>query len=144
MGVTGAVDDDAKDDEADHRNDFNEGEKELGFAIAFDAKEVYRDNENEKDRDEDGAWERVIPVTDSYASGDDFERENDEPLRCIAFVVSNLYPNKSTDTELTPSPWQIPMPDQETSSNTQRKSQLLDIRRPSHLEHALYKIACPR
>ena len=33
------------------------------------------------------------------------------------------------------------MLDQEILSNMQRKSQLPDIRQPSHLEHALYKIA---
>ncbi|KFZ20242.1 hypothetical protein V501_00254, partial [Pseudogymnoascus sp. VKM F-4519 (FW-2642)] len=79
VGVAGAVYDDAEDDEADHRDDFDEGENELGFAIAFDAEEVYGDNENEEDGDEDGAVERFIPEIDSYAGGDDFDRENDEP-----------------------------------------------------------------
>ncbi|KFY98023.1 hypothetical protein V500_01819 [Pseudogymnoascus sp. VKM F-4518 (FW-2643)] len=63
--VAGTVDDNAEDDEADHRDDFDEGEKELGFAIALNAEEVYGDNENEEDGDEDGAVERVIPEINS-------------------------------------------------------------------------------
>ncbi len=73
------------DDEADHRDDFDEGEKELGFAIAFNAEEVYGDNENEEDGDEDGAVERVIPEINSYAGGDNFERQNTESFHCYTY-----------------------------------------------------------
>lgn len=48
--------------EADDSNNLDDGEDELGFTIALYAKHVDEYNDEEKDGDEDGPCEALIPV----------------------------------------------------------------------------------
>ena len=77
--------DDAHDDESDDGNGFYGGKDVLGFAVAFDSKEVDGDDEGEEDNDPGvGVDPAVVPVGDCEGGGDDFDRERDEPLEGVA------------------------------------------------------------
>jgi hypothetical protein len=68
------------------KNEPNDGghlenrKNKLGFAIALDACEVDAHNDNQKQRDKDGAVEVGIPVGDGQGAGDDLQGQHHNPL----------------------------------------------------------------
>lgn len=74
--------------EANDGRDFDNGEDELSFTVGSDAEEVDADDDGEEDDYEYRFTELVVPVSDSKGSGDDLQRENDEPLQAVANRVS--------------------------------------------------------
>lgn len=73
------VDADAKDEEADHRDDLNHGEPELELAVEADGHHVARNNEDPEDGDEDTDRERGVPVLDDESRDVELQRERDRP-----------------------------------------------------------------
>ncbi|KAH9811192.1 hypothetical protein Tdes44962_MAKER10402 [Teratosphaeria destructans] len=86
-GPAAAVQDDAEDDEADDGQDLDDGEEELGLAVALDAEEVDDDDEHEEDGDPGVVVDAAVrPVVDGEGGRDDLQREHDEPLQGVAGV----------------------------------------------------------
>ena len=71
FGTTTEIDDDSEDDQTDNSEDLDGRSDKLGFSIPFDAQEVDRADQDEKDRDPDGRVDLLIrvPVGDDDGDG---------------------------------------------------------------------------
>lgn len=85
---TANIDNDAENDEANHREDLDRREDKLGLAKSTDTEEVDGDDGDEKDGDPHRRVDTVaaLPELHREGSGHDFERERHKPLEGIAVI----------------------------------------------------------
>jgi len=72
--------------ETNHSNNLDDREDKLCFTISLDAEEVYGNNDDQEDRNPDGAIDitRSFPERYSYGGCNDLEWESDQPSESIA------------------------------------------------------------
>jgi hypothetical protein len=70
--------------ETNNCRDFHDSKGEFCFAIASDAKQVDKQDDNEEDGDEDRFRKCWVPVPDGQGASDDLDGQDGNPLQCIA------------------------------------------------------------
>lgn len=79
--------------EADDGDDLDDGENELCFTVAFDAKHIDGDDDAEEDRNKDSPGQRFVPVPDGETSSNNFEGQHSEPLHGVANMSARAVDN---------------------------------------------------
>lgn len=69
--------------ETNDGSDLDDGKDELGLTVALDTKHVDRDNQHPEDAHPRGIGDTRAPVIDGDRRGDDFQRQDNQPLESI-------------------------------------------------------------
>ena len=129
---------------SDDGDNFDYGEKELGFTVALHAKQIYSNDDSEENSDEYGmVMSFPVPKVNGNGCSNNFQRKDSEPLHGIILPQSERFREQHEELNL-PIPWQIPTQDQGSESSMPRTIQPLETKQPFHPERAPYNITYNR
>ena len=69
--------------EPDNGGNFDDGEYELGFAVAFYTRQVDKNNDEEENSHKNGWVQRWIPIPNGQRASDDLQGKDHDPLQGI-------------------------------------------------------------
>lgn len=77
--------------EANDSDDFDDREDELSFTVAFHAKHIDENDDEEEDGDKDGPCQSLIPVRNGQRRGNNLQWQYYQPLHCVAMKGSGQH-----------------------------------------------------